>query len=154
MFGTPKMSKKGRAALYGFVLPSLGIAANTTGSALNDYSRGIADYHSVLGDAMYAMANNVPEKLDKELGRAERLYYTNAAKKEHALAAKAKAKGAVANDIATGIGATLNNIASIGNARDEAARQAQLMINEHPVSDFYRDSASIRKWANSNGGKK
>lgn len=155
MFGKPMIKNTAaRAALNGIVLPSLSTASATIGKSLFDRHKGIADYHSVLGDAMHAMANRSDGISNPTLKRAYSAYYNKKGALEKANAAKELAKGAQQNDVAIGIASALNNIAKVNNARDESARQAQLMINEHPVSDFYRDSASIRRWANSDGGTK
>lgn len=155
MFGKPVIKNTAaRAALNGIVLPSLSTASATIGKSLFDRHKGIADYYSVLGDAMHAMANRNDSISNPTLKRAYSAYYNKKGALEKANAAKELAKGAQQNDVATGIASALNNIAKVNNARDEAARQAQLMINEHPVSDFYRDSASIRRWANNDGGTK
>lgn len=144
MYGTPMISdKKGRYALNEIVLPGLGTLSKTLG-------KSIGDYKSILGDALGAMSNVELQKANAaaprdifDPGVGQRMHM-NRAMNMLKDAGKSTAIGAVANDIGTGVGTYIDDIARANRSREEIARQAQLMINEHPVSDFWRDQSNSR----------
>lgn len=144
MYGTPMISnKKGRYALNELVLPGIGALSKTLG-------KSIGDYKSILGDALGAMSNVELQKANAaaprdifDPGVGQRMHM-NRAMNMLKDAGKSKAIGAVANDIGTGVGTYVDDIARANRSREEIARQSQLMINEHPVSDFWRDQSNSR----------
>ena len=143
MYGKPLLNKGTKTVLTDVAAPLLSNAAHTAGNAFGDY-------RSILGDAMLAMANNNYMKartvpINRVTPGAAERYYMNAAADNLNEAYRLKAGGAVAKDIGTGTDKTIREIAANSKARDDAARQAQLMINEHPVSDYWRETASIRR---------
>lgn len=143
MYGKPLLKKSTKTVLTDIGSPVLSSAARTTGNAFGDY-------RSILGDAMLAMANNNYMKartvpINRVTPGAAERYYMNAAADNLNEAYRLKASGAVAKDVGAGIDKTIREVAANSKARDDAARQAQLMINEHPVSDYWRETASIRR---------
>lgn len=151
MYGKPRLNKEGRYAVNELVLPGLGAASKTIGRSINDY-------RSILGEALGAMANIELQKastaaprnsFDTSVGQQ---MHMNKAMNMLNEAGKKKAIGAVANDIGTGIGSYIEDIARANKSREEVARQSQLMMNEHPVSDFWRDQSNARNMRKHSAG--
>ena len=153
MYGEPMIPRKGdRYAVNNIALPIMSTLSNTVG-------KSVGDYNSILGDAMHAMSGMDTKQADTYSQQAAKLnqnmmtgsmidpgaYYSSLARNKINDASNKikegfdkKAKAAVANDIGANVGKAIKDIAVVNNARDDAARNAQLMINEHPVGDYYR----------------
>lgn len=116
------------------ILPVAGGIAEATGNSLGAYN-------SILGTALGAMANNIQKNSDYDTTG-----YSDAARMRFLTKAAEKVGGgAVAKIAGDFVGNTARSVGSELEARNDRAREAALMINEHPVGDFYRDTMQLRK---------
>ena len=116
------------------ILPVAGGLAEATGNSLGAYN-------SILGTALGAMANNIQKNSDYDTTG-----YNDAARMRFLTKAAEKVGGgAVAKIAGDFVGNTSRYIGAELEARNDKAREAALMINEHPVGDFYRDTMQLRK---------
>lgn len=121
-------------ALNKVILPVAGGIAEATGNSLGAYN-------SILGTALGAMANNIQKNSDYDTTG-----YDDAARMRFLTKAAEKVGGgAVAKIAGDFVGNTARSIGAELEARNDKAREAALMINEHPVGDFYRDTMQLRK---------
>lgn len=121
-------------AINKVVLPVAGGIAEATGNSLGAYN-------SILGTALGAMANNIQKNSDYDTtgyNDAARMRFLTKAAEKVGGGAVTKIAGDFVGNIARSVGAELE-------ARNDKAREAALMINEHPVGDFYRDTMQLRK---------
>lgn len=129
-----KKAKPTDFALNKVMLPVGGGLVEATGNS-------IGAYNSILGTALGAMAGRIQNKSSYDTTGAADLasikFATDAAKK-----VGIGAIGKIAGDFA---GNTLRSVGAELEARNDKAREAALMINEHPVGDFYRDTMQLRK---------
>ena len=116
------------------ILPVAGGLAEATGNSLGAYN-------SILGTALGAMANNIQKNSDYDTTG-----YNDAARMRFLTKAAEKVGGgAVAKIAGDFVGNTARSVGAELEARNDKAREAALMINEHPVGDFYRDTMQLRK---------
>ena len=116
------------------ILPVAGGIAEATGNSLGAYN-------SILGTALGAMANNIQKNSDYDTTG-----YDDAARMRFLTKAAEKVGGgAVAKIAGDFVGNTARSVGAELEARNDKAREAALMINEHPVGDFYRDTMQLRK---------
>ena len=116
------------------ILPVAGGLAEATGNSLGAYN-------SILGTALGAMANNIQKNSDYDTTG-----YNDAARMRFLTKAAEKVGGgAVAKIAGDYVGNTARSVGAELEARNDKAREAALMINEHPVGDFYRDTMQLRK---------
>lgn len=116
------------------ILPVAGGLAEATGNSLGAYN-------SILGTALGAMASNIQKNSDYDTTG-----YSDAARMRFLTKAAEKVGGgAVAKIAGDFVGNTARSIGAELEARNDKAREAALMINEHPVGDFYRDTMQLRK---------
>lgn len=155
-----------KRVMYEDVLsPVLSEFAHTTGKTVGDSlsleGAKYDNYRSILGNAMGAMSDNYKQQaagISENRNRAaDPRDYMNALSRQTDIASAAlqanalekatsKKKGAAAAyNIGQGIDNALRTTTANMRARDDAARQAQLMMNEHPNNGFYEDNISQRK---------
>lgn len=116
------------------ILPVSGGIAEATGNSLGAYN-------SILGTALGAMANNIQKNSDYDTTG-----YSDAARMRFLTKAAEKVGGgAVAKIAGDFVGNTARSVGAELEARNDKAREAALMMNEHPVGDFYRDTMQLRK---------
>ena len=116
------------------ILPVAGGLAEATGNSLGAYN-------SILGTALGAMANNIQKNSDYDTTG-----YNDAARMRFLTKAAEKVGGgAVAKIAGDYVGNTARSVGAELEARNDKAREAALMMNEHPVGDFYRDTMQLRK---------
>lgn len=116
------------------ILPVAGGLAEATGNSLGAYN-------SILGTALGAMANNIQKNSDYDTTG-----YNDAARMRFLTKAAEKVGGgAVAKIAGDFVGNTARSVGAELEARNDKAREAALMMNEHPVGDFYRDTMQLRK---------
>ena len=116
------------------ILPVAGGLAEATGNSLGAYN-------SILGTALGAMANNIQKNSDYDTTG-----YNDAARMRFLTKAAEKVGGgAVAKIAGDFVGNTARSVGAELEARNDRAREATLMMNEHPVGDFYRDTMQLRK---------
>lgn len=116
------------------ILPVAGGIAEATGNSLGAYN-------SILGTALGAMANNIQKNSDYDTTG-----YNDAARMRFLTKAAEKVGGgAVAKIAGDFVGNTARSVGAELEARNDKAREAALMMNEHPVGDFYRDTMQLRK---------
>ena len=116
------------------ILPVAGGLAEATGNSLGAYN-------SILGTALGAMANNIQKNSDYDTTG-----YNDAARMRFLTKAAEKVGGgAVAKIAGDFVGNTARSVGAELEARNDRAREAALMMNEHPVGDFYRDTMQLRK---------
>lgn len=132
MYG--KNAKPTDFALNKIVLPVAGGLAEATGNS-------VGAYNSILGTALGAMAGNIKRNSDYDTtgyDDAARMRFLTKAANKVGVGAVGKIAGDFVGNTARSIGAELE-------ARNDKAREAALMMNEHPVGDFYRDTMQLRK---------
>jgi len=132
MYG--KNAKPTDFALNKIVLPVAGGFAEATGNS-------VGAYNSILGTALGAMAGNIKRNSDYDTtgyDDAARMRFLTKAANKVGVGAVGKIAGDFVGNTARSIGAELE-------ARNDKAREAALMMNEHPVGDFYRDTMQLRK---------
>lgn len=155
-----------KRVMYEDVLsPVLSEFAHTTGKTVGDSlsleGAKYDNYRSILGNAMGAMSDSYKQQaagISENRNRAaDPRDYMNALSRQTDIASAAlqanalekatsKKKGAAAAyNIGQGIDNALRTTTANMRARDDAARQAQLMMNEHPNNGFYEDNISQRK---------
>lgn len=132
MYG--KNAKPTDFALNKVVLPVAGGLAEATGNS-------VGAYNSILGTALGVMAGRVQNKSNYDTTRAMDLAGMQLA----ADAAKKVGVGAVGKIAGDFVGNSLRSVGAELEARNDKAREAALMMNEHPVGDFYRDTMQLRK---------
>ena len=116
------------------ILPVAGGLAEATGNSLGAYN-------SILGTALGAMANNIQKNSDYDTTG-----YSDAARMRFLTKAAEKVGGGAVTKIAGDfVGNTARSVGAELEARNDKAREAALMMNEHPVGDFYRDTMQLRK---------
>ena len=116
------------------ILTVAGGLAEATGNSLGAYN-------SILGTALGAMANNIQKNSDYDTTG-----YNDAARMRFLTKAAEKVGGgAVAKIAGDFVGNTARSVGAELEARNDKAREAALMMNEHPVGDFYRDTMQLRK---------
>ena len=116
------------------ILPVAGGLAEATGNSLGAYN-------SILGTALGAMANNIQKNSDYDTTG-----YNDAARMRFLTKAAEKVGGGAVTKIAGDfVGNTARSVGAELEARNDKAREAALMMNEHPVGDFYRDTMQLRK---------
>ena len=116
------------------ILPVAGGLAEATGNSLGAYN-------SILGTALGAMANNIQKNSDYDSTG-----YSDAARMRFLTKAAEKVGGGAVTKIAGDfVGNTARSVGAELEARNDKAREAALMMNEHPVGDFYRDTMQLRK---------
>ena len=121
-------------AINKVILPVAGGIAEATGNSLGAYN-------SILGTALGAMANNIQKNSDYDTTG-----YSDAARMRFLTKAAEKVGGgAVAKIAGDYVGNTARSVGAELEARNDKAREAALMMNEHPVGDFYRDTMQLRK---------
>lgn len=121
-------------AINKVILPVAGGLAEATGNSLGAYN-------SILGTALGAMANNIQKNSDYDTTG-----YSDAARMRFLTKAAEKVGGgAVAKIAGDYVGNTARSVGAELEARNDKAREAALMMNEHPVGDFYRDTMQLRK---------
>ncbi len=121
-------------AINKVVLPVSGGLTEATGNSLGAYN-------SILGTALGAMAGNIQKNSDYDTTG-----YNDAARMRFLTKAAEKVGGgAVAKIAGDFVGNTARSVGAELEARNDKAREAALMINEHPVGDFYRDTMQLRK---------
>lgn len=121
-------------AINKVILPVAGGLAEATGNSLGAYN-------SILGTALGAMANNIQKNSDYDTTG-----YNDAARMRFLTKAAEKVGGgAVAKIAGDYVGNTARSVGAELEARNDKAREAALMMNEHPVGDFYRDTMQLRK---------
>lgn len=121
-------------AVNKIILPVAGGLAEATGNSLGAYN-------SILGTALGAMANNIQKNSDYDTTG-----YDDAARMRFLTKAAEKVGGgAVAKIAGDFVGNTAHSVGAELEARNDKAREAALMMNEHPVGDFYRDTMQLRK---------
>ncbi len=121
-------------ALNKIVLPVAGGLAEAAGNS-------VGAYNSILGTALGAMAGNIKKNSDYDTtgyDDAARMRFLTKAANKVGVGAVGKIAGDFVGNTARSIGAELE-------ARNDKAREAALMMNEHPVGDFYRDTMQLRK---------
>lgn len=116
------------------ILPVAGGLAEATGNSLGAYN-------SILGTALGAMASNIQKNSDYDTTG----YNDSARMRFLTKAAEKVGGGAVAKIAGDFVGNTARSVGAELEARNDKAREAALMINEHPVGDFYRDTMQLRK---------
>lgn len=121
-------------AVNKLILPTVGTGIQAAGNMLNAR-------HSILGGALAAMAPSI--KPSSEYDRSGIPEMTAAMLGMQG--AKKIASGAVIKAGTDALGGAVKQIGNELEARNEKARESALMMNEHPVGDFYRDSMQIRK---------
>lgn len=121
-------------AVNKIILPVAGGLAEATGNSLGAYN-------SILGTALGAMANNIQKNSEYDTTG-----YSDAARMRFLTKAAEKVGGgAVAKIAGDFVGNTARSVGAELEARNDKAREAALMMNEHPVGDFYRDTMQLRK---------
>ena len=116
------------------ILPVAGGLEEATGNSLGAYN-------SILGTALGAMANNIQKNSDYDTTG-----YSDAARMRFLTKAAEKVGGGAVTKIAGDfVGNTARSVGAELEARNDKAREAALMMNEHPVGDFYRDTMQLRK---------
>lgn len=121
-------------AINKVILPVAGGITEATGNSLGAYN-------SILGTALGAMANNIQKNSDYDTTG-----YNDAARMRFLTKAAEKVGGgAVAKIAGDFVGNTARSVGAELEARNDKAREAALMMNEHPVGDFYRDTMQLRK---------
>lgn len=121
-------------AINKVILPVAGGITEATGNSLGAYN-------SILGTALGAMANNIQKNSDYDTTG-----YSDAARMRFLTKAAEKVGGgAVAKIAGDFVGNTARSVGAELEARNDKAREAALMMNEHPVGDFYRDTMQLRK---------
>ena len=121
-------------AVNKIALPTIGAGVQAAGDMINAN-------HSILGSALAAMSKAVAPSSEYDRSGIPEM----TAAMTGIQGAKRIASGAVTKAGTDALGGQLNRIGNELEARNDRAREAALLMNEHPNGDYYRQSMQLRR---------